>query len=77
MRDASTGKSRGFAYVNFMQLRDAENAKHLAQYELLGRKNIRIMYKAPNIKQLPSGNNVFVKNIDKIANIKELHAEFQ
>jgi len=34
------------------------------------------MYKAPNIKQLPTGNNVFVKNIDKAANIKELHAEF-
>jgi len=57
-------------------MRDAENAKHLAQFELLGRKNIRIMYKNPNIKQLPPSNNLFVKNIDKSTNIKDLHSEF-
>jgi len=76
MRDPGTGKSRGFAYVNFCHPRDAENAKHVAQYEKLGRKHIRIMYKRPNIKQLNNTANVFIKNIDKAAIIKDLHAEF-
>jgi len=65
-----------FAYVNFIQMRDAENAKHLANFELLGRKHIRIMYKNPNIKQLPPSTNLFIKNIDKTANVKDLHSEF-
>jgi polyadenylate-binding protein len=75
MKDPNTGRSRGFAYVNFCNPRDAEQAKHVAQYEKLGRKHIRIMYKRPNIKQL-HGANIFVKNIDKNATIKDLHAEF-
>jgi polyadenylate-binding protein len=75
MRDPGTGRSRGFAYVNFCNPRDAENAKHVAQYEKLGRKHIRIMYKRPNIKQLNTSSNIFIKNIDKAATIKDLHAE--
>jgi len=75
MRDPGTGKSRGFAYVNFCNFKDAENARHVAQYEKLGRKHIRIMYKRSNPKQLNNNANLFIKNIDKAATIKDLHAE--
>lgn len=70
MRDPATGNSRGFAYVNFVIPREAENAMALAQGEKLGRKHIRIMFKRQNIKSLDG--NVFVKNVDKNATIKEL-----
>jgi len=73
MRDPNTGKSRGFAYVNFCNPRDAEQARLVAQHEKLGRKYIRIMYKRQNIKGLNEAN-VFVKNIDKHATIKDLHS---
>jgi len=77
MKDTNTGRSRGFAYVNFCNPRDAEQAKHLAQYEKLGRKNIRIAYKKTNIKQQQNNkSNIFIKNIDKAATIKEVHQEW-
>jgi polyadenylate-binding protein len=77
MKDPNTGRSRGFAYVNFCNPRDAENAKHVAQYEKLGRKHIRIAYKRSNIKQQQNNkSNIFIKNIDKAATIKEVHQEW-
>jgi len=71
MRDPATGNSRGFAYVNFVNPREAETAMSLAQGEKLGRKCIRIMFKRQNLKALTEGN-VFVKNVDKHATVKEL-----
>jgi RNA recognition motif-containing protein len=38
MRDHTSGKSRGYGFVNFINPRDAENAKQLAQYEKIGKK---------------------------------------
>jgi polyadenylate-binding protein len=75
MRDQTTGKSRGFAYVNFMNPRDAENARNSAQYEKIGRKHIRIMFKT-NMRELSSDANLYVKNLDPSVTVKDLHAYF-
>jgi polyadenylate-binding protein len=75
MRDSGTGKSRGYAFVNFVNPRDAETAKQHAQYEKVGRKHIRIMFKR-NVRDMPSDANVFVKNIDPNATVKDLNEHF-
>jgi polyadenylate-binding protein len=75
MRDTTTGKSRGYGFVNFINPRDAENAKQFAQYEKLGKKQIRIMFKRP-IKELTTDANLFVKNIDPTVTVRELHNHF-
>jgi len=75
MRDPASGKSRGFAYVNFIYPRDAESARQYAQYEKLGRKYIRIMFKR-NVRDLPPEANVFVKNLDPSVTVKDLHNHF-
>jgi len=75
MRDSATGKSRGYAFVNFIHPRDAEQAKQYAQYEKLGRKHIRIMFKR-NIREIPPEANIYIKNIDPAVNVKELHEFF-
>jgi len=75
MRDQVTGKSRGFAYVNFLNPRDAENARNSAQYEKIGRKHIRIMFKT-NMRELASDANLYVKNLDPSVTVKDLHAYF-
>ena len=72
--DRTTRKSKGFAYVNFMFPKDAENARLVAQYDILCRKPIRILYKGnPKIQ---SSANLFVKNIDPSVNFRELHNHF-
>jgi len=75
MKDRNSGKSRGFGFVNFQYLKDAENAKSQAQYSKLGRKNIRIMFKR-DVRELPPDANIFVKNLDPNVNVKELHNHF-
>lgn len=75
MRDSNTGKSRGYAFVNFVNARDADAAKLYAQYEKLGNKRIRIMFKR-NIREIPSEGNVHVKNIDQSIDVKRLHEFF-
>jgi len=75
MRDSTTGKSRGYAFINFIHPRDAESAKQYAQYEKIGRKHIRIMFKR-NIRDLPADANIYVKNIDPQATVKDLHNHF-
>jgi len=71
-RDLLTKKSKGFAYVNFFNPRDAESARSLSLYEKLGNKPIRVMFRKSNIKELHEGN-LFVKNIDPPVTIKEFH----
>jgi len=75
MRDQATGKSRGFAYVNFLNPRDAENARNSAQYEKIGRKHIRIMFKT-NMRELSPEANLYVKNLDPSVTVKDLHGHF-
>jgi len=75
MRDPSTGKSRGFGFVNFIYPRDAESARQFAQYEKIGRKYIRIMFKR-NVRDLPPEANIYVKNLDPHVTVKDLHNHF-
>jgi len=75
MRDSTTGKSRGYAFINFIHPRDAESAKQYAQYEKIGRKHIRLMFKR-NIRDLPPEGNIYVKNVDPHATVKDLHNHF-
>jgi polyadenylate-binding protein len=75
MRDSASGKSRGYGFVNFIHPRDAEAAKQYGQFEKLGRKHIRIMFKR-NVKELPSDANIYVKNIDPNVNVKDLYSHF-
>jgi polyadenylate-binding protein len=74
-RDPITKRSKGFAYVNFHNPRDAEKARSLSQYEKIGNKPIRVMYRKNNIKELHEGN-LFVKNIDPTVTVKEIHNFF-
>jgi len=74
VKDRNTGKSRGFGYVNFLNMKDAETARMIAQYELIGRKPIRILHKGDPKQKTEA--NLFVKNIDPNVTFKELHNHF-
>jgi len=74
VKDRTTGRSRGFGYVNFFNIKDAESARMLSQYEKIGRKPIRILHKG-DPRQKPEAN-LFVKNIDPSVTFKELHNYF-
>jgi polyadenylate-binding protein len=76
MRDTQTGKSRGYAFVNFENPRDAEAAKQYGQYEKLGRKPIRIMFKR-NVKETPQEPKVFVGCLDPATTKDDLNAHFE
>lgn len=74
VKDRNSGKSRGFGYVNFFNIKDAENARMLSQYEKIGKKPIRILHKG-DPRQKPEAN-LFVKNVDTSVTFKELHNYF-
>ncbi len=57
--------------VVFINLYLAESARQYAQYEKLGRKHIRIMFKR-NISDLTQDANVFIKNLDPTVTVKDL-----
>jgi len=75
MRDQTSGKSRGFGFVNFVYPRDADVARQFAQNEKVGRKHIRIMFKR-NVRDLPPEGNLFVKNLDRNVTVKDLQTLF-
>lgn len=75
MRDANTGQSRGYGFVNFVYPRDADAAKKYGQYEKLGEKHIRIMFKR-NIRDLPAESNIYIKHLGNEINIRELDNHF-
>lgn len=76
MRDTQSGKSRGYAFVNFENPRDAEASKQYGQYEKLGRKPIRIMFKR-NIKETPQEPKVFVGGLNPSITKEEIQAAFE
>jgi len=76
MRDTQTGKSRGYAFVNFENPRDAEAAKQYGQYEKLGRKPIRIMFKR-NIKDTPQEPRCHIGPLDPATTKEELTTLFE
>ncbi|XP_061912479.1 polyadenylate-binding protein 1A-like isoform X2 [Entelurus aequoreus] len=65
-RDMMTGRSLGYACVNFQQLADAEHALDTMNFDLIKGKPMRIMWwqRDPSLRKSGVGN-IFVKNLDK------------
>ncbi|KAL7669297.1 hypothetical protein ACOME3_009959 [Neoechinorhynchus agilis] len=76
-RDFLSTQSLGYAYVNFQNSSDAENALRLLNYEVLIRRPMRIMWseKDPSLRRSGVGN-IFIKNLNKTITAKELHDTF-
>lgn len=63
-RDNTTGKSLGYAYVNFTRQEDADKAMTHLNYKPLGKKSIRIAKSCRDPSTRKQGvGNLFVKNL--------------
>jgi polyadenylate-binding protein len=76
MRDRNKQESRGFAFIEFMNMKDAEAAKTNTNNERLGNKFIRVMWKGDH-KKAPESANIFVSDIDPHATQGDLENAFQ
>lgn len=76
MRDRNKQESRGFAFIEFMNVKDAEAAKTNTNNERLGNKYIRVMWKGDH-KKAPETANIFVSEIDPHATQGDLENAFQ
>ncbi|XP_051926112.1 polyadenylate-binding protein 1-like [Hippocampus zosterae] len=65
-RDMMTGRSLGYACVNFRQLADAEHALDTMNFDLIKGQPMRIMWwqRDPSLRKSGVGN-VFIKNLDR------------
>ena len=75
MRDRTVKTSRGFAYVSFYQLKDAESARLQANHEKILKQELRVTWKK-NLKEVNREANVIVKNLDESVTGQTLDQEF-
>ncbi|XP_055990495.1 polyadenylate-binding protein 4-like [Sorex fumeus] len=76
-RDARTRRSLGYAYVNFLQLADAQRALDTLNFDVLQGRAMRLMWSQRDAQLRRSGvGNVFIKNLDRSIDGKALHARF-
>lgn len=76
MRDKVKQESRGFAFIEFAHLKDAETAKSQLNNEKLATRYIRVMWKGDH-KKVSNDANVHVKKIDPKVTQNELEFFFQ
>ncbi|MBA0849229.1 hypothetical protein Goshw_013235 [Gossypium schwendimanii] len=76
-RDLASGRSLGYGYVNYNNLRDAARAMDLLNFTPLNNKPIRVMYsqRDPSLRKTGTAN-IFIKNLDKSIDHKALHDTF-
>ncbi|XP_076996137.1 polyadenylate-binding protein 4-like [Tamandua tetradactyla] len=76
-RDLVTHRSLGYAYVNFLQLADAQKALDTMNFDVIKGKSIRLMWSQHDAHLRKSGiGNVFIKNLDKSIDNKALYERF-
>jgi len=76
MRDKVRNESRGFAFIEYANVKDAEAAKNQLNNEKLQTRYIRVMWKGDHKKASPDAN-VFVREIDPRLNQNEVEGIFQ
>lgn len=76
MRDKIKQESRGFAFIEFANIKDAEAAKSQLNNEKLATRYIRVMWKGDH-KKVSNEANVHVKKIDPKVTQNDLEAYFQ
>jgi RNA recognition motif-containing protein len=76
MRDKVRNESRGFAFIEYANVKDAEAAKNQLNNEKLQTRYIRVMWKGDH-KKAQTDANVFVREIDPRLNQNEVEGIFQ
>ncbi|KAM6500472.1 polyadenylate binding protein [Amanita muscaria] len=76
-RDAVTRRSLGYAYVNYLNTNDGEQALEQLNYSLIKNRPCRIMWsqRDPALRKTGQGN-IFIKNLDEQIDNKALHDTF-